>query len=191
MAYYPLNKITPNLFTSGNEFILTTSGKDYKGYYYSAYDGKYFTGKTVSPESEELIKTSDKIIPSVSLATQPYDNISKYRNNITPPSSSVTVPTEQDYVNGYYYRYFSKRVNGDLSTIIELSKSSYDSLASNVLYNRVQLRWMIRGPLEDQYISGMLVLGVINRNLKEIQQASKQMLYLDQYLINPTQYFKK
>jgi hypothetical protein len=50
---------------------------------------------------------------------------------------------------------------------------------------------MLTGPLEDQYMSGMLVLGVINRNMKSINQASRQMLYLNQYLTNPTQYYKK
>jgi hypothetical protein len=192
MPYYPLNKITTNLFTSGDEYVLSTTNKSYKGYYCSTYDGKYYTNKTVTPDSIELIKISSTKNPTLSLATMAYDNLIPLKTN-TPvtPVQYTSVPTQQDYKNGYYYRYFSKRVNGDLSTITEIGKDNYDALASNPLYNTVQIQWMLTGPLEDQHMSGMLVLGVINRNLKSINQASRQMLYLNQYLTNPTQYYKK
>ena len=190
MSYYPLSKITPNLYTSGNQFILSTTGKDYKGYYYSTYDGKYFTGETVSPSAIEITPVDANSKQTLSLGTSKYDSI---KNNApqTSPVSYTSIPTPQDYKNGYYYRYFSKRVNGDLSTIQEISKDTFTSLINNVLYNTLQIQWMISGPLEDQYMSGMLVLGVINRNLKSISQATRQMMYLDQYLTNPTQYYKK
>ena len=190
MPYYPLNRITPNQYTSGNQFTLISTGQDYKGYYFSTYDGKYFTGSICSPTSLELSKSTDAIKPTTSLATAPYDNM---RNNPTLPQPDhfTSVPTEQDYKNGYYLRYFTKRVNGDLSTITEVNKNTYDSVASNPLYNRVQIQWMLTGMLEDKYITGMLVLGVINRNTKTVSQASRQMQYLDQYLNNPTQYYLK
>jgi hypothetical protein len=60
MVYYPLSKIQANLFTSGNEFAIALTQTDYKGYYFSAYDGKFFTEKTPSKNSVELIKYTPK-----------------------------------------------------------------------------------------------------------------------------------
>jgi hypothetical protein len=189
MPYYPLNKITPNQYTSGNQFTLISTGQDYKGYYFSTYDGKYFTGEMCSPDSKELSKNSDAIKPTLNLGTAAYDSL-RTSNIPTQPEHYTSVPTEQDYKNGYYLRYFTKRVNGDLSTITEVTKTVYDSMSNNPLYNRVQIQWMLTGPIEDKYITGMLVLGVVNRNIKTITQAARQMQYLDQYLVNPTQYYK-
>jgi len=191
MPYYPLNKIFPNLFTSGNQFVLSTSGKDYKGFYYSTYDGKYFTGKTVDPSSEELISVTSAQKSTLSLGTKSYDELSNSKQPSVIPISAISIPTPEDYKNGYYYRYFTKRVNGDLSTIQEVSKDTYDKVSPNPLYNRIQVQWFLSGPIEDTYISGMLVLGVSNHNIKTVTQAVRQMQYLDQYLTNPIQYYKK
>jgi len=189
-TYYPLSRITPNLYTSGNQFTVALTGKDYKGYYYSTYDGKYFTGETVSPSALEIIPIDANKKQTLSLGTAKYDSMT---NITTKPSpvSYVAVPTPQDYKNGYYQRFFSKRVNGDLSTIQEISQDTFTTLANNVLYNTIQIQWMLTGPLEDKYMSGMLVLGVINRNTKTVTQASRQMQYLDQYLTNPIEYYQK
>ena len=55
MAYIPKNKIQTNLYTSGGEYTLVSSGQDYVGYYYKLYDGKFFTGKTPNePNSKEI-----------------------------------------------------------------------------------------------------------------------------------------
>lgn len=189
MTYYPLNKITANQYTSGNQFLLLKTGQEYKGYYFSTYDGKYFTESTPSPTSLELQKVSDSIKPSLSLATAPYDNLISSTAQVTP-QHYTSVPTEQDYKNGYYTRYFTKRVNGDLQTITEVNKTVFDSMSDNPLYNRLTLQWMLTGPLEDRYITGMVVLGVVNRNIKTVSQAARQMQYLDQYLTNPTQYYR-
>jgi hypothetical protein len=49
---YPVGVIKENLFTQGNEFILRE--EQYIGYYHSIYD-KFYTGKTNTNNSEELI----------------------------------------------------------------------------------------------------------------------------------------
>ncbi len=44
MIYYPKANITPNLFSNG-EYVLNGSNEPYTGYYFSTYDGKFYTGR--------------------------------------------------------------------------------------------------------------------------------------------------
>ena len=51
--YYPKSQISPNLYTNGGEFILSTTFENYKGNYYSTSDGANYTGN--NPQEEESI----------------------------------------------------------------------------------------------------------------------------------------
>jgi hypothetical protein len=46
MPYYPLSQIKPNLYTNGDEYVLSTTRESYTGYYYEVSNGKKYTGKT-------------------------------------------------------------------------------------------------------------------------------------------------
>tara|TARA_R110001592_G_scaffold96552_1_gene277216 strand:- start:357 stop:1022 length:666 start_codon:yes stop_codon:yes gene_type:complete len=55
--YIPKNRIKPNLFTPGNEFILKSNNENYIGFYHSLWNGKFFTGKTQNDSNiREIIK---------------------------------------------------------------------------------------------------------------------------------------
>ena len=43
--YIPKNKIKTNLYTRGGEFQYLATGTEYIGYYYSLYNGKFYSGK--------------------------------------------------------------------------------------------------------------------------------------------------
>jgi hypothetical protein len=43
--YYPKSQITPNLYTNGNEFVLSTTQEVYSGFYYKISTGKFYTGR--------------------------------------------------------------------------------------------------------------------------------------------------
>jgi hypothetical protein len=43
--YYPKSQITPNLYTNGNEFVLSTTQEVYSGFYYKISNGKFYTGR--------------------------------------------------------------------------------------------------------------------------------------------------
>ena len=63
MQYYPKSQIKTNLYTNGNELILSTTNNAYQGYYYEISNGKKYTGKTpkdgpnilLSPQQSNLI----------------------------------------------------------------------------------------------------------------------------------------
>ena len=46
MAYYPKSQVKTNLFTNGDEYILSTNKDRYKGYYYLTATGKAYSGKS-------------------------------------------------------------------------------------------------------------------------------------------------
>ena len=55
--YIPKNRIKPNLYTPGNEFLIKSSGESYRGYYHSLYTGKFYTGKTQNASNiREIIR---------------------------------------------------------------------------------------------------------------------------------------
>ena len=44
--YYPKSQIKTNLYTEGDDYVLSTTQKEYKGYYYKTSQGKFYTGRT-------------------------------------------------------------------------------------------------------------------------------------------------
>jgi hypothetical protein len=57
--YIPKNRIKPNQYTTGQEYIVVATGEDYIGFYYSLWDGKFFTGKNQND------KPNQQLIPYV------------------------------------------------------------------------------------------------------------------------------
>lgn len=190
--YYPLSKITPNLYTSGGDFTLKDTQNNYKGYYYSTYDGRFFTEKLPNSNSRELLKSFDQSKLAPTLSSIVYNRTST--PNIPTPaaiSNYIPAPTDSDYTNGYITRYFSQRVNGDASTLKELNTTDYNALATNVLYRQTLLQWKISGALDDTVVNGgMVVPGIVTFNQNSIYSASKIIPSIYQYLTNLTQFSK-
>jgi len=78
--YYPKSQIKPNLYTNGNEYILSTSKEEYKGYYYEISIGQLYTGK--NPATKPNILLFPIKINSVPALTQ----------NLPLDSYFVTIP---------------------------------------------------------------------------------------------------
>lgn len=182
--YYPLSKITTDLYTSGKELCNKLTKQDYRGYYFSTFDGKFFSEKTPLPTSVELIKY--KVEPSLS------------NNSNLPQSENLTSigyhhpsPTESDYSKGYITRYFVKRVNGDMSTVREISQEDYNTVSKDPLYVSTSLTWVIKGKLSPSYIGNQVVLsGVLNINDAAIKIAEKVVPGISFILLNLAQFHK-
>ncbi len=175
--YYPKSKIQEGLYTSGNEFIISSTKEKYAGYYYATYDGKYYTGQSPTDSSLLLIKPQDSI---KDISTR-------------GPEFYYPVITEADYNNGYITRYFSKRVNGDATNILEITEKDYDRYTDTleVLYITTQLDWKISGPLYDDFSNpNMPVYGVVDTNKRMIKLKEKEIPCLGLYLHNLTQFYE-
>lgn len=136
MAYYPKNKIKTDQVSTG-EYNLLSTGEVYRGFYYKLSNGKAFTGKFPGDGNNDELRINPDPL------------------NVSPPPKSITVsskpplyPTDQDYKNGFFIRYFSKKRNEYI--IEELTKSQYDELnkPSNIKYKYYKpfmLKWMLTG----------------------------------------------
>ena len=136
MAYYPKNKIKTNQVTApGDQFYLKSTGLGYTGFYYKLSNGQAYTGKFPGDGVNELLVNN--------LPTQMSSPVTK-----TPSPTLPLYPTDQDYKNGMFVRYFFKKRNEYLFK--ELTKSEYDTLnkTSNVeytLYKPFSIKWMLTG----------------------------------------------
>jgi hypothetical protein len=200
--YYPLSQISSNLYTNGEEFVYLSTKQPYVGYYWKNSKGKYYTGKTPQDTpTEEIVPT---VISSQTSITPPNieNNFSYYNQdgisleyiestNPEPPSLlptySLTLPTQQDYVNGEMRRYFCKKTNEII--YLEVSKDTYDKLAKKdpqilyQLYRPFNLPWQLTGNKEQVYKT--------NRNITELISTQGKFPMLMEYLkMDFTKYYK-
>ena len=133
MPYYPSNKIITNQVSNGEYSLYKNKdntngigdindGTDkYFGYYYKLYNGNAYTGRFPGDGSNDLLlyNYTQRSTPSESLVTSPYLSFE---------------PTDEDYKNGIFTRYFSKKRNEFIYR--ELTKNEYKDLTnpSNTLY---------------------------------------------------------
>jgi hypothetical protein len=154
IMYYPKSQIKNNLYTNGDEYILSTNQQSYKGYYYKTSNGDKYTGKFPNDGSNillvELTPSSDEPgenNPILTLA------ISQYNTNIQPerflPLPTQTLPTQKDKDLGSFPRYFCKKNNENL--YIEINKEQFTKLQNRDktiawdLYTPLQIIWQIKG----------------------------------------------
>lgn len=176
MTYIPKNKIQTNLYTVGGEFVYLDSKMDYVGPYYKLYNGTYFTGGSPNTPNKK------EIIPVLL-------NIDNSNNTIvnSSPTYDPILPTDQDYNNGEFIRYFSVKRNQNIYT--EINKNIYskfqsqDSKVSWRLYKVFSLIWKLTGNSED--------IALINKNMVELTEVKEKIFGLGKYLKeNWIQYYK-
>jgi hypothetical protein len=191
MAYYPKSQVKTDLYTNGNEYRLSSTKKEYKGYYYKTSSGKLYTGanpmlppsfllEPISPALDDVQEnTSSPSLPSSTYlqklsTTIQIDTITPSATNYNPgntqtriiPQFSVTLPTADDKKRGFFIRYFCKK-NNEL-IYFETSQSDHDRIKNQDpstaydLYSVVSLKWYITGDPSQ----------VISQNIVQINQAS-------------------
>lgn len=187
MPYFPLSQIKTNLVSSG-EFALVGNQEIYYGPYWKTSTGKYFTGKTPqdSPTREIILLSqsptaTDDIELTPSLDSINYNNITTTQfqySNI--PQFNPVKPTEQDYQNGEFKRYFCKKANE--LVYVEIDQPQYDLLVSKSpdilwqLYSPFNLPWQITGNKEQ--------VASTNKNIVELTSRRLQLPKFGDYLNN-------
>jgi hypothetical protein len=166
--YYPKSQITPNLYTNGNEFVLSTTQTVYSGFYYKIATGKIFTGRNPNdrPNIELIPLLNSQNIPTpinpniqsnyVTTVNIFEKNTEIYLNTTKQlptskfiPTFNPTLPTQQDYQIGEFRRYFCKKVN-EIS-YIEIDKDTHDKLVDKdsqieySLYIPFYISWQLTG----------------------------------------------
>lgn len=177
--YYPKSSITENLFTNGGEYMFET-GTMYVGYYH-----KYDTGETFTLPAWDPNK-SVKLLPYVDISNLPigkFENGTHLTSYLTSdlnmkryktPITSITTPTQEDYIRGYFYRYFSEKRN-DAKHITEINKGEFLN-SGNVgglngfLYKVGKIKWHLIGDEYDTKNENGIVVkrGVLDNNAREV-----------------------
>jgi hypothetical protein len=173
--YYPKSQIKTNLYTNGDEYILSTNQQNYKGYYYKTSNGDKYTGKFPDDGSNillvELTPSSDEPgenNPILTLA------ISQYNTNLQLerflPLSNQPSPSLQDYILGSFTRYFCKKTN-ELK-YIEINKETHDKLKVRDkqiawdLYEPQSIVWQINGDREGTFLANKNNIALLEKRQK-------------------------
>ena len=203
--YFPKSQITPNLYTNGNEFFL--NGESYTGYYFKVSTGKYFTGRNTDdrPNLELFQNTQgfwDATAETETTGRQfvqfadNYDGV-VYNNKTQDPKNnfiyntlkpqqqltfipyySPVLPTQQDYQNGEFQRYFCKKANEVI--YIEINQDQFSKLTAKdpqiefSLYIPFTITWVLTGDKEQ--------VAKTNRNIVELASYRQRLPRFGNYL---------
>ena len=130
---------------AGEKEFITKRGKyvDKGTLYHIHYtnDNKsyYMTGGEHSERTTLIFRTD------VFSSDTDYYNILNRQDNLKI-ESKVTIPTDDDYLNGMVKRYFAKKTNESSSPAFEVS---VDDFESSPLYDYVSINWNIKGDREE------------------------------------------
>ena len=192
--YIPKNKIIPNLFTKGGEYIIESSRQEYRGFYHKTHTGEFFTGK--NPDDSNIRKLI--LIESTSKPSNtPFSQIDLSSNNPTIldylksknkslqdkdekkiPYPSFPHPTQEDYDLGVFTRYFLVKIN-ELK-FLEVSEEIYKKIDNKdtnwlwELYTPFKMLWTISGDKEE--------VARTNKNITLIKERKLNRKGLQQYL---------
>lgn len=100
------------------------------------------------------------------------------------PVAYQPTPSDTNYKNGYFLRWFAKRVNQNITTEIDPNQKN---LIDSNLYTVVSLTWRISGPMDPITINNITEKsGVRTENLREIERVlNETKIDLRQSLKNP------
>jgi hypothetical protein len=187
-TYYPTSEITPDLYTSGKQWM-TTNNVEYIGAYHKYLTGEVYTKARWQPDvSAVLIPYIDQTISNKNM---PYLKLKpEFQLARTSPTAHTVNVTVTDYGRGILQRFFIKKRNDN--AIIEIDKQQFDAWKSDQidkkLYIAIEIAWYIAGPAND-VITGISVPGVATRNQKQIQLAANTIPEIVTYLTNPLQFY--
>lgn len=180
-VYYPEGQIQKGLYTNGGEWMLE-DGTEYVGDYHRYSTGEVFT------RGYYIRDVSDKLIPYIDLQnvskkdTFQYDKLkSSEIDTISEVSFKKPQPTDADYGNGYFFRYFVKRHFQKIIT--EVDRDTFLNVPDN-FYVKTQLVWKLRGPLNDTDSEK----GVFDTNKRLVALSEKDVEGLTNYITDYIEY---
>ena len=170
--YLPKIKIkTPNKADIGN--MVDEAGKEFLGNFFETYKGEFFSGDRPSSNSKPL-ESLDRLE-----SEHGEDATSIFKIEFTPP-------TEKQLADGKFKRYFiqDKRTKN----IAEITKQKFQNLDTNLSTRKLSVDWNLTPPAKDVYFNGVRFEGAETKNRQVIQQASKTIEGLQDYIKDYTQF---
>lgn len=176
IKYYPKSRVEENQYTNGEDYLI--EGKPYVGYYFKLSNGQVYSGKSPLIGPNYLLESNKNKSKAILIqGTQEF-----YK-----PVSYYPTPTEEDYIRGYFYRFFAKKrnING---FVIEINQETYESLKNAnsiydyVTYETINQYWRITGPVEDYNYNGFIVKGARSVNKRLVESKNETFKGLFEYI---------
>ena len=153
--YFPLNQITTNLNTNGEAYYIVSTNEPYNGKFFKTSKGTSYTGATPKdgpnllielnqPENTTNQQDAEEANPgsynsSANATFYPPAYVNANNTNLNPKIPLVTstpLPTQEDYNNVKYQRYFLKRATNYIyKEISEETYNLYKNQSSEVQYS--------------------------------------------------------
>ena len=157
----PKSYIVTVKYTSGGEFVESSSNAPYQGYYYEL-NNKFYSGKEYSPTAPEIIRIQsperNRLLNNIPTAI--YSLISGITSkSISAPPIKI-LPSEKYSINKSI-RFFCKKINSDI--IKEIDEQTYKSLQSQPIYQTT-------------------FIGIYNGKTQTVDQADQQVPGLKAFL---------
>lgn len=175
--YLPAQKYSKPNYTRGNEFVLS-DGTVYTGWYFISYSGSTFTGKSPSRNSKQLTPISNSNQYDIKLG----ENI----ENIFV--TELVFPTEQDYKNGYFNRYFVQDRRN--LNIIEVGTKNKTKVLQLPFVRYQTVKWVLTGPAEDTKHGPYISFGAANQNKQLVLEAEKTIVGLSSFIKSYKQFVR-
>jgi len=150
--YIPKSKYKPPKYTSGNRFTLP-DGTFYTGWYIETFKGEFLTGKLSTSSSKVLI---DNVVDEEQLPKYTFSN-------------DLVIPTEKNYKDGYFYRYYvqDKRTRA----VIEATEDKYKYFLKQNYTQEIKVKWILQGPAENINKGLYIYFGAASKNKEAIKEA--------------------
>jgi hypothetical protein len=184
--YYPKSQIEINLYSNA-ELLVESTKQAYTGFYFSTYDGKYFSGSEPNKgDNISLVKrnptlpgsNSENSLPSSLIGANiidhrfnqgqnlTYSNITNTNPNnpIYTPVFQSPIPTPTEILNGEFTRYIVKKSNENL--YYEVSSNNFSESITSPFYISIPLLWSIRGNRGDVLKQNIKRVTLIEQDLK-------------------------
>lgn len=168
--YLPQSKYKKAKKTAGGEFIIKTTGKDYKGFYIETYRKQYFAGQTPEQNGVELEK-----VERVESTPELGKLLSTGMSLLTLLQSAFKKQLSQDEIDkGIAKRYFvqdnrDKKVSETSQDLFEQGKEGIPD------FTYIEVPWNISNPADDIVLNGAKFQGSESRNKETIQNLEKDM----------------
>ena len=155
--YYPKKDRHFGKYTQGKEWA-TMDGKEYTGpYHFFANFELVMTGAEPRDDSEVLRRYKDRGLSNPDIFV--YDKLTIHNlYEFESPQPKTPKPGPNDVANGYMMRYFIKQKNDPSAPVIEIDLPQYKKVKvmdgkniNGFIYDKISLRWKIKGPLYDTY----------------------------------------
>lgn len=175
-AYYTINEIENNLFTTGSEWQ-TADGNEYVGLYHRYTTGEVYTQPVWNPNLSVKLSPYEQVSETVKQFKRLRDINVKYES-VQPYAVKLT---QLDLIQGQINRYFIKRVNEQM--VFEIDSATYQKWKTRKIdpnmHIAVEIVWLISGDIEH----------VIAMNNIQIQYAKTIISNIGIVLNNPAQYY--